>query len=91
MHGSALDSTHCKLYGCWVSAGLVDTDLAKDLVTRVQGMVGKETAAAFTVRVPEFVVRHHAAFAVLACCTPTVWQSTSAGASSTSTPLRAET
>ena len=33
------------------AAGLVDTDLAKDLVTRVQGIVGKETAATFTVRV----------------------------------------
>ena len=27
-------------------AGLVETDLAKDLVTRVKGLVGEETAAA---------------------------------------------
>ena len=27
-------------------AGLVETDLAKDLVTRVKGIVGEETAAA---------------------------------------------
>ncbi len=39
--------------GARCAAGLVDTDLAKDLVTRVQGIVGKETAATFTVRISD--------------------------------------
>ena len=42
-HGDTPLGGHCYL-PC-VTAGLVETDLAKDLVTRVKGLVGEETAA----------------------------------------------